>query len=79
LIHHLTSRIAVRCVAEAQRERLDAFLLADEAGFILRQQADIYLATADFRAPLEARRLQAEFLTLWEQAEPSPELRRLHL
>jgi predicted GNAT family N-acyltransferase len=79
LIHHLSSRIAVRCVAEAQRERLDAFLLADEAGFILRRQADIYLATVDFHAPLEARRLQAEFLTLWEQAEPSPELRRLHL
>jgi predicted GNAT family N-acyltransferase len=79
LIHYLTSRIAVRCVAEAQRERLDAFLLADEAGFILRQQADLYLATADFHAPLEARRLRAQFLTLWEQAEPSPELRHLHL
>ncbi len=79
LIHHLNSRIAVRCVAEAQRERLDAFLLADDAGFILRQQADVYLATVDFRAHLEARRLQAQFLTLWEQAEPSPELRRLHL
>lgn len=79
LIHHLNSRIAVRCVAEAQRERLDAFLLADDAGFILRQQADVYLATVDFRAHLEARRLQAQVLTLWEQAEPSPELRRLHL
>ncbi len=79
LIQHLTSRIAVRCVAEAQRGRLDAFLVADEAGFILRQQADVYLATVDFHAPLEARRLQTEFASLWEQAEPSPELRRLHL
>lgn len=79
LVHRLTSRIEVRCVAEAQRERLDAFLVADEAGFILRRQADVYLATADFHAPLEARRLQAEFLSMWEQAEPSLELRRLHL
>jgi predicted GNAT family N-acyltransferase len=79
LIHQLTSRIAVRCVAEEQRGRLDAFLVADEAGYVLRPQADVALATADFQAALEARRLQAEFLSLWEQAEPSPELRRLHL
>jgi predicted GNAT family N-acyltransferase len=79
LIHRLTSRIAVRCVPEAQRERIDAFLVADQAGYILRLQADIYRATADFHAPLEARRLHAKFLALWEQAEPSQELQRLYL
>ena len=79
LIHHLTSRIAVRCVPETQNGRPDAFLVADEAGYILRPQADVYLATADFNAPAAARRLRAEFLPLWEEAQPSPELRRLHL
>lgn len=79
LVHRLTSRIAVRCVAEEQSERIDAFLVADEAGYILRPQADAYRATADFQAPLVARRLHAEFLSLWERAEPSPELQRLHL
>ncbi len=79
LIQQLSSRIAVRCVGEAHRERIDAFLVADGMGFVLRRQADIYRATADFQAPPEARRLRADFLALWEQAEPCPELQRLYL
>ena len=79
LIHQLTSRIAVRRVSESQQGRLDAFLVADQAGYILRPQADIYQATADFYGPLQARRLRADFESLWAQAESSPELRRLHL
>jgi predicted GNAT family N-acyltransferase len=79
LIHRLTSRIAVRKVGEVHRERIDAFLLVDEAGYILRPHADVYQATADFGRSVEGRHLRAEFQQLWEQAEPCPDLRRLHL
>jgi predicted GNAT family N-acyltransferase len=79
LIQRLSSRCEIRAVPDDQPSRLDAFLVADGQGYLRRPLADTWDATADFRAPLEARRLEAEFQTLWDRAEPHPGLRRLYL
>ncbi|NEX18989.1 hypothetical protein G3480_01435 [Thiorhodococcus mannitoliphagus] len=79
LARRLTSRIAIRRVDDDDRERLDAFLIADERGFIRRRLAETMEAVADFNAPLEARRLRSEFNLLWERGATDPELRRLSL
>jgi predicted GNAT family N-acyltransferase len=79
LIQRLSSRCEIRAVPDDQPSRLDAFLVADGQGYLHRPLADTWEATADFRAPLEARHLEAEFQNLWDRAEPHPGLRRLYL
>lgn len=79
LARHLTSRITIRGVAEEERDRRDAFLVADARGFIHRPFADAMEGTADFNAPLEARRLRTEFERIWERSHEDSELRRLFI
>ena len=79
LLQHLSSRCEVRGIPEDLPARVDAFLVVDSQGYIRRPLADDWSATADFRAPPEARRLEAEFQALWDRAEPHPGLRRLYL
>ena len=79
LARHLSSRIGIRRVPTELQQRTEAYLLADGRGYLLRRLADVYEATADFHAPLEARRLREQFEGIWEVAEADPELRRLYL
>lgn len=79
LARQLTSRIAIRRVDDDDRDRLDAFLVADERGYVRRRLADTMEAVVDFNNPLEARQLRTDFNALWERATPDAELRRLHL
>ena len=79
LARHLTSRIAIRRVDPEDQERLDAFLVVDERGYVHRRLADSMEALADFDNPLEARQLRTDFSQLWERGAPDAELRRLHL
>ncbi|NEV62671.1 hypothetical protein [Thiorhodococcus minor] len=79
LARHLTSRIAIRRVDDDDRDRLDAFLVADERGYVRRRLADTMEAVADFSNPLEARQLRVAFNELWERGTPDAELRRLFI
>ncbi|MBK1721941.1 hypothetical protein [Thiocystis violacea] len=79
LARHLTSRIGIRSVDENDRDRLDAFLIADERGIVHRRFADTMAAIADFNNPLEARKLRTDFNQIWERGTPDTELRRLYL
>lgn len=72
LLQHLSSRCEVRGIPEDLPARVDAFLVVDSQGYVRRPLADNWSATADFHAPLEARRLEAEFQALWDRAEPHP-------
>jgi hypothetical protein len=75
----LTSRVQIRQVPVELQQRTDAYLLADDRGYVQRPLADVYEGTADFNAPLEVRRLREQFEAIWEMAEISLELRRLYL
>jgi hypothetical protein len=79
LLQHLSSRCEVRGISEDLPARVDAFLVVDGQGYVRRPLADDWSATADFHAPPEARRLEAEFQALWDRAESHPGLRRLYL
>ncbi|EXJ16082.1 GCN5-related N-acetyltransferase [Imhoffiella purpurea] len=76
---HLTSRIAIQCVSEDDRDRLDAFLVIDERGYVRRRLADTMEATADFDNPHESRLLRTDFEQMWDRSSPDAEMRRLYL
>ena len=79
LARRLTSRIAILRIAEEDRDRTEAFLVADALGYVHRRQADRMEATANYNDALEARRLRLEFEQLWERGSTDPELRRLFI
>lgn len=79
LARTLTSRIEIRRICTEDQERVDAFLVADECGYITRRLADTMVAMCDFHAPGEARRLKAEFDQIWSRATSDPNLRRLFI
>ena len=79
LTRQLTSRIALQRASDEDKERLDAFLIADERGYVRRRNADLMDAVVDFNDPLGARKLRTEFDELWSRSEADPEFRRLLL
>lgn len=79
LARRLTSRIEIRRTGNDDRDRADAFIVADMRAYCLRRLADRHEAIHDPDDPAGARCLRAEFERMWEQGEPDTELRRLHL
>lgn len=79
LARQLTSRIAIRHLADDFKDRPDAFLIADGQGYCVRRLADIAEAVADLNGPREGRLLRAEFEQMWERSDVDNELRRLFL
>jgi len=56
-----------------------ACLIADRCGLIHRSLADRFEGTANFYAPVAARRELDFFTEVWERSESHPEFRRLYL
>lgn len=79
LSRRLSSRISIRRVADAFRDRVDAFLIVDARGYCLRHLADRPEAVVAFHAPREARRLRAVFEQIWQLSDGDSDLRRLDL
>jgi hypothetical protein len=79
LARQLTSRILIRRVPTEFHQHTEAYLLADECGYVLRRLAEVYEGTAEFDAPLPVRRLRERFERIWDLGDTHPELRRLHI
>lgn len=79
LAQRLTSRIAIRRLAEDFMTRSDAFLVCDERGYLRRTLAESKEGIADAHGRREAKRLRGEFMEMWEHSESDLELRRLDL
>jgi hypothetical protein len=75
----LSSSVEIRKPHQDYRHFNEAFLIADDYGLIHRGFADRYEGTANFYAPVEARRKLAFFTEVWERSEVNPEFRRLYL
>jgi len=75
----LTSKIAIRRVPADYDKNTEAYLLADDRGYVLRPIADLWEGTVDFCDALQVRRLGADFERVWEVSDTHPELRRLFL
>lgn len=79
LAHRLSSSISLHKPGFEHRDYSEAFVVVDGIGYIRRQYAERFEGVASFKAPIEARDLRALFITMWEQSEPDPQLRRLQL
>ncbi len=79
LARHLSTYIQIRAVHPEFRDYNQAFLVADEAGFLMRNLADRFEGRANFHDPLEARELVRFFTRVWDASSHDPELQRLHL
>ncbi|MCP5144674.1 MAG: acyltransferase [Gammaproteobacteria bacterium] len=79
LANRLPTFISLRKPGLTHRQFNEAWLLADSTGYLRRRLADLYETTGSFNARREVRNLMQQFDELWEQGEPDPNLRRLHL
>ncbi len=75
----LTSSIEIRVPSEEWLDYPKNFMLVDLYGYVHRELATRYEATADYHAPLRVQKLQARFDRIWECAQVDSELRRLYL
>ncbi|KJS05261.1 MAG: hypothetical protein VR73_12535 [Gammaproteobacteria bacterium BRH_c0] len=79
LFMRLTSRIQLRKL-NPERETLHTeFMVGDEDMVLYNQEQDGYKGYFYRYAPMEARRLNLDFDSLWNSSEPDPAIRRLHI
>jgi len=79
LSQRLTSFIEIRKVADDFKEYNEAFLVADEIGYVHRKHADRFEGIARFNAAKEAVNLLVFFNEVWRHSAPDPNLRRIYL
>lgn len=79
LATQLTSFIGIRRAGPEHRSFNEAWLIADNTGYVRRRLGDRYEGNADFAGRRYCSYLTHEFNQLWETAEPDPNLRRLHI
>lgn len=79
LARRLTSSLEIRIPADDWLEHPENFLLADQTGYLHRELANRYQASADFHAPLVVRKLRKQFDEIWDSAQADSELRRLYI
>ncbi len=79
LAQHLSDFISIRVPAPEHKEFNEAWLVADNTGYIHRRFSDRFEATANFAARRVASNLTNRFEELWNRAQVEANLRRLHL
>jgi len=79
LAMRLPSFIAVRGPAAQHRDFNEAFLLADNVGYVHRRFADRFDGTANFCDRRLCAALGERFEELWERGTSDPNFKRLHL
>lgn len=79
LASKLPSFIEIRAPARHHRGFNEAFLLADNIGYIHRQFSDRFEASIDFADRSVSANLRDRFSTMWERATPEVRFRRLHI
>lgn len=79
LSQRLSSSIHIQKISREHADFNEAFLIADERGIIHRQFSDRYDGTANFNAPLKAQEMTKQFIELWEQSLPDPQVRKLYI
>ena len=79
LSRKLSSSIEIREPHRDYQHFNEAFLIVDECGLIHQGFADRYEGTANFYAPIEARRKLGFFTEVWDRSAVHPEFRRLYL
>ena len=57
----------------------ETVLIADETGYLFRENADRYKGKVNFNSRRESKCMLEVFNDMWETAKPDPNLRRMHI
>ncbi len=79
LSRKFSSYIHLHNPSKEDKSFLNAFLVADESGYLYRQNATRHEGTANLHDPFRARELREIFDDLWGRSRPDPEMRRLYI
>lgn len=79
LASRLTTFIEIRTPAAQHKGFNEAWLLADNQGYVRRQFSDRYEAEVDFASRRGATALTERFEQLWQRGQLDSNFRRLHL
>lgn len=79
LSRKFSSYIHLHNPSKEDKDFLNAFIIADESGYLYRQKASRNEGAANFHGPFRARELGETFDDLWGRSLPDPEMRRLYI
>lgn len=75
--NYLSSFIQFKKVAKEYRSFNEAVLIADEVGFVFRENIERYRGKVNFNSRSGSKSLLDVFDNMWEAAKPDPNLRRV--
>jgi hypothetical protein len=79
LTRRLTTFMEIRIQGKDYRDFNEAFLVADETGYLHRRFSDRFDGVACFNDRLKSRELNRLFQQMWDASATDPNLKRLHL
>lgn len=79
LARRLPTFIEIRHVSSEFEHITSSYAVVDNRGIIFRNDALRFDAKVNFNDPMLARDLAKQFNTIWEQSNPSQEMRSLHI
>ena len=79
LAQHLSSYIELRNPGIEYQSYNEALLIADETGYLHRDNAERYEGRVNFNGRRQSKLLLDRFEEMWESATPDPNLRRVHV
>ncbi|MEQ8938233.1 MAG: hypothetical protein RLT30_05985, partial [Gammaproteobacteria bacterium] len=75
--NYLSSFIHFKKVAKEYRSFNEAVLIADEVGYVFRENIERYRGKVNFNSRSESKSLLDVFDNRWEASKPDPNLRRV--
>ena len=75
----ISSYIEMRKPAPEYKKFNEAVLIADEIGYLFRENVERYKGKVNFNSRRESKYLLEVFDDMWEKAKPDPNLRRMHI
>lgn len=79
LAQRLSSSIFMRTPSDENQDFVEVFMIVDGVAYIRRKEALRFDAEACFRDKRLVQSMREQFIEMWEQSEPDPQLRRLQL
>lgn len=75
----ISSYIELRKPSAEYKKFNEAVLIADEVGYLFRENAERYKGKVNFNGRRESKYMLEVFDDMWETAKPDPNLRRMHI
>lgn len=79
LSRKISSFIEIRKPSKDYKKFNEAVLIADEVGYLYRENVERYKAKVNFNSRRESKYLLEVFDEMWETAQSDPNLRRMHI